>query len=294
VYPANILSLFPAHPRNNTVFVAMSFDPQFDDLWAHVLRPAVSDVTLNGVPLRPHRVDLARKGDSILTEIVQEIAEARLILADVTTIGWLRKNRRKEKPVRNGNVMYELGLAHASRLPEEVVVVRADSDPLDFDVSGVRVHRYPPNPDDATPFIGRLLVDALHAVDQCRTIAVRQALRSLTPHMFLLLHFSKPLTYPNPKTMRDFFATEETRAALKDLLRGGMVEAAYGALPPDFMNMPITDFIKYRPSPFVLAVYRAARSELKFNEALIPWLQSPEGRDWLNDMTQGSLAAPAK
>lgn len=294
MYPANILSLFPPHPRNNTVFVAMSFDPQFTDLWTHVLRPAISNVKLNEAPLRPHRVDLARKGDSILVEIVQHIAEARLVLADVTTTGWLNRERKRVKAIRNGNVMYELGLAHASRLPEEVVVVRGDDDSLDFDVSGVRIHRYPANPADAKLFIEGLLVDALHAVDQRRTLAVQQALRSLTPHMFLLLHMSEPLTFPNPTTMRDFFATEEDRAALKDLLKGGMVEATYNALPPDFMNMPIANFFKYRPSPFGLAVYQAARSELKFNEALLPWLQSPEGQDWLDAERRRSQTGPSR
>lgn len=281
MYPAQILALFPPHARSDMVFVAMSFDPQFDALWTGVLTPAIAGVKYNGVTLKAHRIDLARKGDSIITEIVQHIAEDRLVLADISTMGWLVRNRRKTRPVRNGNVMYELGLAHATRQPEEVITVRGDSDPLDFDVSGVRVHRYPSDPKEATPFIGNLLVDALRAVDQRRSIAVRHALRGLTPHMFILLHAMGELTYPNPKTMRDHFATEEARAAIKDLLTGGMLEAVYRPLPTDFMNAPVTDLFKYRATKFGLAVYQAARLDLKFNEALIPWLESDDGKAWL-------------
>jgi hypothetical protein len=177
--------------------------------------------------------------------------------------------------------MYELGLAHATRLLEEVIIVRGDSDPLDFDVSGVRVHTYPTDAKEAAAFVGHLLVDALRAVDQQRSIAVRQALQGLTPHMFILLHATGELTYPNPKTMRDHFATEEERAAVKELLTGGMLEAIYRPLPPDFMNAPVTDLFRYRVTNFGLAVYQAARLDLKFNEALVPWLQSANGIAWL-------------
>jgi hypothetical protein len=281
MYPAQIFALFPPHARKDSVFVAMSFDPQFDALWKDVLTPAIAGVKYNGVVLTPHRIDLSKKGDSIITEIGQHIAEDRLVLADVSTMAWLVKNRKKTRPVRNGNVMYELGLAHATRLPEEVIIVRGDSDPLDFDVSGVRVHRYPTEVMEAAAFVGHLLVDALRAVDQRRSIAVRQALQGLTPHMFILLHATGELTYPNPKTMRDHFDTEEERAAVKELLTGGMLEAIYRPLPQDFMNAPVTDLFKYRVTSFGLAVYQAARLDLKFNEALVPWLQSADGIAWL-------------
>jgi hypothetical protein len=47
------------------------------------------------------------------------------------------------------------------------------------------------------------------------------------------------------------------------------------------MNAPVTELFKYRVTQFGLTVYRAARSELKYNEALIPWLQSTDGIAWL-------------
>ncbi|WP_425261446.1 hypothetical protein ACPOLB_11215 [Rubrivivax sp. RP6-9] len=270
----------------------MSFDNQFDRLWSDVLMPAISGVHVNSTSLHPHRVDLSRKGDSILTEIVQHIAEARLVLADISTLAWIKRDRKKLKAIRNANVMYELGLAHAARLPEEVVVVRGDGDPLDFDISGVRVHRYPSNVGEARRFIGNLLVDAVQSIDQRKTMAVAHALRTLTPHMYLLLHAVEPIVYPNPRTLRDYLGTEEIRAAIKELLAGGMLEPNYEPLPSNFMSLPATDLFKYRPSPFGLAVCQAARSELKFNDAFIPWLQGSEGNEWFAAMQKQGKADP--
>jgi hypothetical protein len=288
MYPAHILSLFPPHARKDFVFVAMSFDPAFETLWTEVLSRAIAGVECNGKALQPHRVDLSRQGDSIITEIVQHIAEDRLILVDISTLGWMRKGRKRSKPIRNANVMYELGLAHASRVPEEVVIVRSDNDPLDFDVSGVRVHRYPEDLTQATRFIGHLLVDALHAVDQRRSIAVRHALRSLTPQKFFLLHGTGPLRYPDPKTFGDHIASQETRGAIKELLSDGLLEAALEALPANFMDLPAAELFCFRVTTFGRAVYQAARTELKFNEILLPWLETSDGRAWLQAETQRS------
>ena len=47
----------------------------------------------------------------------------------------------------NANVLYEVGLAHALRAPEQVLLFRSDADPLLFDVSGIRVHTYDPDGD---------------------------------------------------------------------------------------------------------------------------------------------------
>lgn len=40
VYPQNLFALYPPFPRYNTVFVAMSFAPQFANRWARVISPA--------------------------------------------------------------------------------------------------------------------------------------------------------------------------------------------------------------------------------------------------------------
>ena len=268
----------------------MSFDTQFDPLWANVLEPAVAEVKWDGGALKAHRVNLTLKSDSIITEIVQHIAQARLILADISTIGWSRRALRKRRPIRNSNVMYEVGIAHAARLPEEVVLVRGDADVLDFDVAGVRVHQYPADRLEAKRTVTNLLADALRAVDQRRSLAVRSALRSLSPPMFALLHAMADIAHPNAATFGQLVASQERLEAIRQLLAEGMFEAVYRPLPSDFMERPVADLFAYRRTEFGTAVYNAARTELRFNEAVVPWLRSPQGQAWIN---QAATAQPS-
>jgi hypothetical protein len=112
MYPKIFLEYFRDFERTNRVFVAMPFSPDFKPRWDDVFRPAIE-----AVGLEAFRVDMRKTGDSIQTEILQQISQAQLILVDVST---------DETGHRNANVMYELGVAHASRLPDEVIIVRSD------------------------------------------------------------------------------------------------------------------------------------------------------------------------
>src|SRR5688572_24479525 len=132
MYPAAFFGLFPPFPRTDQVFVAMSFAPQFDARWRDVIQPAIRRISANNIRQEPRRVDASIVGDSILTEILQGVSQSRLVFADITS-----RNHLGAEPVRNANVMYEVGLAHAVRLPEEVLLFRSDADPLLFDVAQV-------------------------------------------------------------------------------------------------------------------------------------------------------------
>jgi len=123
MYPAELLNLFPPFPKTNMVFVAMSFDPKFKPRWTNVLHPAAAKIAVNKNELFAHRVDLANKNDSLITEIVKNISECRLFIADVSTIGYLPIDGKTNKPIRNSNVLYEVGLAHACRLPENWILI---------------------------------------------------------------------------------------------------------------------------------------------------------------------------
>src|SRR3989337_2771078 len=102
MYPANYFGLFPPFPRQETVFVAMSFDPRFQQRWLEVISRGIRNVQVNGKNLEPVRVDARRISDSILTEVLSGVGTSRLFLADVTTL-----ERVDGRPIRNGNVMYE-------------------------------------------------------------------------------------------------------------------------------------------------------------------------------------------
>lgn len=116
------------------VFVAMSFAPQYQNRYDEVISPAIAAISVAGVSLKPIRVDLSKSGDSIIREIMDGIAHSRLVLADISTIG---RDAVTGDPYRNGNVMYEVGVALACRQPHDVLLVRDDNDKFLFDVSTI-------------------------------------------------------------------------------------------------------------------------------------------------------------
>lgn len=140
----------------------MSFDRRFDARWEHVIAPAIRDLRRGGTPLEPFRVDLSKASDAILTEILVQIADSHAIIADITAIAEV-----DGRPARNANVLYEVGLAHAARLHEEVILFRSDKSALDFDIAGVRVHEYQPDDDPAAAraFVSETVVASLAALD---------------------------------------------------------------------------------------------------------------------------------
>jgi hypothetical protein len=135
-----------------------------------------------GLELKADRVDIRQSGDSILTLIADGIAHSQLILADISVTDRWRMWWwwGQEHYARNGNVMYEVGLAMACRQPVEVVLVRDDNESLLFDVSPIPVLRY--DPQDAVKSIGlirKVLADRLQErglIKDMRVTATRDAL----------------------------------------------------------------------------------------------------------------------
>ena len=111
---------------------------------------------------------MSKISDSILTDILEGIRSSHLILGDITAIGVI-----DHKPVYNGNVLYEIGIAQAIRLPEEVVLFSSDDyneynrDTEDkkilFDLSHIRVNSYDPDGDTekASNVLEEILVKCL-------------------------------------------------------------------------------------------------------------------------------------
>jgi hypothetical protein len=138
MHPRVFLDSFWRNDLRDEVFVAMSFDKKYDARWSDVLVPAIEGEPLCGRSLKAVRVDIRRSGDSILTEITDGIAHAQLILADISvTDKWEVEGTTRW--YRNGNVLYEVGLAVACRQPVEVILVRDDNRPLLFDLSHIPV-----------------------------------------------------------------------------------------------------------------------------------------------------------
>jgi len=118
MYPKIFSDYFRGFERSSEVFVAMPFSREAEPRWRDIFSPAV-----RSLKLRPFRVREGRVGDSILTDILGAIGRARLLLIDLSF-----QQTQGRPPGPNPNVIYELGLAHAMRLPEEVIVVRGDTE----------------------------------------------------------------------------------------------------------------------------------------------------------------------
>ena len=132
MHPQTFLKTFWRLELRPQIFVAMDFREEFQERYSKVIEPAIRSIVWNGQQLAPYRVDFSKSGDSILSDIIDGISHSQFVLADVSTVG-VETNTRKS--FRNGNVMYEVGLALACRHPSEVLLVRDDDDPFLFDVS---------------------------------------------------------------------------------------------------------------------------------------------------------------
>jgi hypothetical protein len=223
MYPKTYFDLFPPFPLTNRVFVAISFDEAFDHRWSNIIKPAISSVSIDEVSLEPHRTDVRVVSDSVLTEIENEIATARLIFVDITTIEIVG-----DTAIRNGNVMYELGLAHATRLPEEVIIFRSDNDPLPFDTANVRVNPYDPDndPEAAIEKVQHAVRNALSEIKLVRHKIVSQLVAQFdTSALMMLSDAATPagLRPPPKKNMGDVISNMTRSSTLMRMLDRGLI-----------------------------------------------------------------------
>lgn len=210
------------------VFVAMSFEERFETRFQNVIKPAIEEQEISGNKLKAHRVDLSKSGESILTEISNGIAHCFLFLADVSTIDVLRFT---QKPARNANVLYEVGMALACRSPEEVLLVRDDNDPLIFDTSSIPHETIDfDNKDTAIEKIRALLIDRANERKIIYDARVVSALAHLAPDDLEILKVLADIDPTHSADFRKQFGEKKgmaipTARALENLLRLDLVVA---------------------------------------------------------------------
>lgn len=232
MYPMNLFAMFPPFPRKNTVFVAMSFEERFEQRWEKVIQPAIRRLVKNNVRLEPVRIDKRKISDSIMTEILLEISHSQFVLADISSIGELNG-----KPIRNANVMYEVGLAQAVRLPEEVILLRSDDDELLFDVQNIRVHKYSPedDPKGAEKLIVELILESSKQVQLAKSMAVNQVVEKLDYYTFAMLakNMGKIIEQPVVRTMRD--AISPNLGTFRRMLDLGLIRVRHHKMTKEFI-----------------------------------------------------------
>jgi hypothetical protein len=104
-------------------FVIMQFSSVFDDIHREVIKVVCHEFGLEAV-----RADESYRPAIIISEITQQIAEAKVVIAEITPA--------------NPNVYYEVGYAHALQKPTILLADRAKLSDLPFDLSAWRTLFY--------------------------------------------------------------------------------------------------------------------------------------------------------
>jgi hypothetical protein len=134
-----------------------------DQVLKHLITPGVKPLGYE-----PVRADQIEKSGIITQQIMERIAKSELVLADLTG--------------PNANVLYELSLRHALRLPF-IQIVRKDSK-IPFDVSANRTIHYDlTDPDSVSDCVGRINTQAQDIqagkIDIDNPISVSEDIRKL-------------------------------------------------------------------------------------------------------------------
>jgi len=102
-------------------FVLMPFDPEFDAIFKDLIKPTLEEA---GYDVK--RADSILNQQNILKDVVRGIAEADLVVADLTSL--------------NVNVLYELGISHT--MQKSTVLLTQSSEDIPFDLRSYRVIPY--------------------------------------------------------------------------------------------------------------------------------------------------------
>lgn len=124
-------------------FVLMPFGGWNDVVYEKGIAPAAK-----ASGFRPIRADEIKGPSTIISDIWEHVKEAAVLVAEMT--------------LRNPNVFYELGLAHA--LGKPVVLMSQSLDDVPFDLRGTRVVLYAPHKPDWPAVLQKSLTTAFQQV----------------------------------------------------------------------------------------------------------------------------------
>ncbi|HEY3835330.1 MAG TPA: hypothetical protein VGL72_02110 [Bryobacteraceae bacterium] len=261
MHPHTFYTTLFEHEKRNEVFVIMSFADELSDRWCRILAPLIQD----DLHLTPIRIDDTNSGESVVSDILDGIAHARLILADITAV-LLKDNEGRESREISGNVMWELGIAHVMRMPDEVVLVRSDQTKSLFDLTPFRAFQYDPNEVSASRrYLGGLCRDRLASINQTKSLAVRRCAESLdyTGWAVLGKAAASPdgIEPPLLRTMGQALGNSAAVAAIARLLELGALSTSFTRIDAATigsinLESPAEQFLRYRITSFGVAVVK--------------------------------------
>jgi hypothetical protein len=145
MYPKTFFSSNDAKQRNGKCFVIMPFAPEFNEVY-ETIREALEGQELSFICTR---ADDLVGGGHIIEDILRGIAEAEIVIADLTG--------------RNPNVFYELGIVQMVKNVEKVIMLSQDAESIPFDLKAFRSIIYKQTIQGAKELNGKL-IDAVKAV----------------------------------------------------------------------------------------------------------------------------------
>lgn len=181
MYPKKFWNEFRLSKWKNKIFIGIWFDDDnISKRYDSIIKEAVKETLLE-----PYFLKELVSGDAIPIDIMSGIIECKLLLFDISPIEEGSNNR-------NPNVMYELGLAHTWRNPEEVIIIRDDNNKLPFDIQNIGSIKYDiKDSKKAIEEIKNIIIFRLQEIDKIHRSIVRKAAESLNIEAHNLLMASK-------------------------------------------------------------------------------------------------------
>jgi len=110
--------------KGKQCFVVMPYDSEQNVVFS-AIRAALKVVNFDAIP---HRAEGIVTGDSVIKDVLRNLTEAELVIADISG--------------NNANVFYELGLAHAVRCDQPVFLITQNIPDMPIDLKSFRCIEY--------------------------------------------------------------------------------------------------------------------------------------------------------
>jgi len=194
MHPREFMDNFWTIEDTKRVFVMMAF--AHHAVWKNIIEKAITKSKL-----QPDRADVPLSGP-IPDKILEGIFNARIILVDLSP--QLLKDGKTEdqitmKYLYNWNVAYELGIAHAVRQKEEVILISQTREAMPFDIHHWNIHQYSPdNIKNSINKIRDLLNNANQSIDISKSLLVERDSRKLDNKCIDLMRSSKNTSIVDP------------------------------------------------------------------------------------------------
>jgi hypothetical protein len=240
MYPKTFLDNFWRGDLRREVFVIMPFDSSLERIWKEAIRPAIEELKgEDGGGYQPRCVRENIPAADIVREIVDGITNSTLVFADISLLPGEPLNAQ-----RNGNVMYELGIANAYREESDMIVVKSDQRRAEFDIATNRYHQYDHNNiSEAKSRFLELLESALRLRKGIKKSICESTWASLDVDCF---NFMVQRPREQPFLHKNF--DEKEFAALRRLLSLGIINVEY-VTPSNGRHLTW-----YKYTPFGIAV----------------------------------------